>query len=727
MDEFIAAPTNLSISGQELSWDAVTNADGYIVYANDVELDKVGADVTTFDFSSEQGDVLVFQVRTRAPRGMQDSPLSAKIAYVVDRAGEIEDVNTALTSMSMPFVPGFAEKLVDKGMVAEDVENMSDAFDAFQTAIENAEDYEDYLAAINALLENVDNVEAIVSAVVNTYLKDFLEEEIDDLEFDLENGFVWDVESAEQELAVYQELLDTINEDPDTIVLSITTTIEYLLEVESLVSEDLVGLVQNIAETDDVENLNVDEVYQVKQEIVSILRESLPSQEEMGLIVELVDLLQSMSGAGLESYSSVENYKGKIAAQSLYQIEIFINFLDAFEKSDIQGVVDNSSSNELTDDMANAENIIILVKVFDRFYDDNQNLFDTFEAVFTDEEKELIYEDSIEALADAFAMEYDIPSEAAIGLYSSLDFSTLLDMQVILEDGFEAVLNELVASDCEIIRQIAISEGYYRDYSTIEGTYENVALDEVYTKTEFYYERNLTDARVQQYSFNLVNAWVQTLNETKMNTITTMLVDQIFKGLVTNMFDEIAYGAPFNQAAALDALVVVNSTLLDSNGDIIEFVKNAMKYAVDQEVFMDYIDVLTDVHNYMKSEYGVNYEDDYVYDEVEDYARLIYMASHYVNFMNNSNRGLLNDILDNVFTAMKDNDVQAITNMSSAQVDQLDTEIGELLDEVKSGFDAIDRFDATNLSEANITKINEVLDDIQLEAEDIPEIFFPSR
>ncbi|MCK5732460.1 MAG: hypothetical protein KAH13_05545, partial [Tenericutes bacterium] len=192
LDEFISAPLNLSISSKTLSWDEVETADGYLVYVGGEEEDSVNTN--SFDFSDLTGDNLIFQVKTKAPRGMQDSGFSASVAYVANPTQELTEINSAysamINSLSGPSLPdslpeGFAEELVRKGMIGSEFETMMTSFISLQTNMATTSTINGQFELFDTFLSSVDNVEAFVSASVITFLEEMLQTQISELQSEL--------------------------------------------------------------------------------------------------------------------------------------------------------------------------------------------------------------------------------------------------------------------------------------------------------------------------------------------------------------------------------------------------------------------------------------------------------------------------------------------------------------------------------------------------------------
>ena len=190
-DEQINEPQNLEISGTVLSWSSVTDAEGYIVYINDEEAAKVSTN--SYDFSSKVENRLIFNVVTRAPRGMQDSAFSASIAYVANKASEISQINSYANTNDMDLPEGFAEEVVNRGLLASEFEAIMDSMQSMTEDLSSVDDMDDYFDVVNDVMEDVVHAEALVSAVVKTVLPDRIS-----------NEMVW----IQNEIDMYQNMID---------------------------------------------------------------------------------------------------------------------------------------------------------------------------------------------------------------------------------------------------------------------------------------------------------------------------------------------------------------------------------------------------------------------------------------------------------------------------------------------------------------------------------------
>lgn len=712
MDEFIASPTNLAINGKVLSWDVVENADGYIVYVGGEEEDQVNTN--SFDFSGLSGTKLVFQVRTKAPRGMQDSGLSASIAYVADPAAEIALINSAIANSDMELPDGFADELVAKGMIGSEFEDMMDEIDTFVAAVESAETVTEFYNAVDQLLSSIDNVEAIVSAVINTLLVERIEMTIADLEDDMIYYQEWYVDEPqgyykdylgeriaeiEQQIDAWEQLLNQIETNPDYLVTSVTTTVEYFLSIEQMISTDLVGYIQNLSEIDDPANINVNELVLIKDEIVDILRETMPSQEDMVLMFEIYNTLIAVSGEVVEVETTVENYVGKMAAQTLLSIEAFINFLDALDADYFTAV--KAELAVANPNLLNGGEILILtIKYYDTFREDNEALLDQISNIFTDEEQEQLFNDYLASIPE---IEDDEMYPIVITLLGNLNFELILYLQTQFEDAFDAALDAFVARDGEIIRQLIILQGFEEDFW--EDYYANWITGDTYASyQEFDLARMLIQMSVAEEALYIVDGVMGVTDNEDYQTLIELIFDAV-------PADELASQTGLELTIINSLLTLAETTMNSTSADQLELLKNAIEYAVDEEVFATLAQLATDMSEYEETTYG----EDYYYDDPYlDNAILITVAGLYDGFMTSGNRGLVDDILVEFIAALSDTNVKDLTGLTDEQISNIETNIDELLDFVKTGLGEIADMDPTDLSEADLAQIESFTSELQM-------------
>ncbi|XMB73150.1 hypothetical protein RJI07_04350 [Mycoplasmatota bacterium WC30] len=701
IDELISPPTNLTITGTVLSWTAVADADGYIVYANGAEADVVTT--TSFDFGSLVGDRLIFRVRARAPRGMEDSPLSAQVAYVANKDAEIIEANLALSNSDFDLPEDFAAELIDKGMLGEEVEDLVLRMDTFSLAMESVEGFDDFFTALDEMLAEVDNIEAVVSALVITMLPEQIAIAISDLDetistyetmLELYPDYTWYetyIENAEQEKAMLVDLLGSIETDAERIILAITTTVEYFISIEEMISDDFINSIVGLSEIDTVSNLNVSEMVLIKEEMVTILTETMPTQEDMLLIMEVYDLLVVASGATVID-SAVDNYMGKSVTQMLYTLEAFINFLDTLDEdffTDIKGYF----ASDLSYEMINGEVSILLIKYFKIFKDANQDLLDTMNEVFTEEERELLLDEYIDMVETMEGEEYNLAYDSL----SNVSFQTLMYLQVMMEDSFDNLLDMFVERDGEVVRLAIINSNYYYWYSE---TYGNYALDETYSRSEYYHEMALSEYKLMEEVVYLVNAVLAELTDADYEKVIEIIFDML--PIDPDMFyDE------YDEATLTLIAGIIESAMTDTSANQLELIQNLTQYIVDENVFEQFYNLEVNVEAYYVSEYGNDYYNNYEYwdDDYSENATLILFADFYTEFMITVNRDNLDSILEVVFDTMLEGDIQLVIGMTTSEIAEMETNVSDLLDYVSLQLADIKTLDAENLSTIDLLLI----------------------
>ncbi|QWB95916.1 hypothetical protein KHQ89_00095 [Mycoplasmatota bacterium] len=101
------APTNLAINNDVLSWDAVDDALGYIVY---IDGDDYAVSTNSYDLSTLLLSVDDYVIEVRATAGSVESDLSTEITYEVVALGNSDDVYAAVLLVVNPsYLPDMNE------------------------------------------------------------------------------------------------------------------------------------------------------------------------------------------------------------------------------------------------------------------------------------------------------------------------------------------------------------------------------------------------------------------------------------------------------------------------------------------------------------------------------------------------------------------------------------------------------------------------------------------
>jgi len=693
-EEFIVAPSHLTISGTVLSWDAVDNADGYIVYANQEEADQVNN--TSYDFSSMEGNRIIFQVKTKAPRGIEDSPFSASLAYVENKDQEIQQIKNTMMSHSLSMSDGFAEELVNKGMLNSEVDSMLTEFETFGSGMSQVNDFESFIKNLNDMLSEVTNVEALVSALVKEYLPAYLMSEIANLESEnqmfqdqVDQNPLWEeyyqgfIDQNQMMIDNYDSLLNQLQTNPDQVVLAITTTFDYFISIEQMMDENLVQTLSSIVGAEDPSDLSASELSMVSDEMVNVLRETMPTQQDMFLIYQVYDMLLTLSGSSSTTFDSIDNFTGKMAVQSLYSLGAFIDFLDSLDETYYEDVI-GYLNDEPTSDLALAEVGILTIKYFDTFKQDNQALLDTISGVFTDDEKEIMFNDYVDALNGA-------NSDVTFDFLSNINFQDLLDLETLSGDMFDKMLDAFIDHDGELLRSYVILTSYSGLYSIYD--FKNYATGETFaTSEDMQYSRMLDEITVMKEMVYVLQAGISEVSKDDVSLFAPFVAN-----LVTGYLTNNGYATTEELSGVLEAF----NTFVDNTGDQqLKLVNNILNYLVDENVFDDYYDAMTSLEGQFNS-------DD------SGYITVVFWAGIYEDFMTNSNQTLRDDIISEFFDQLGDGAVLSSMNLSQADVDQVESTINNIFNYLDENVGDIAGLDYTNLSSTDIMKITSFVDTLQ--------------
>jgi len=694
-DEQIAFPTNLAIDGKTLSWDAVENAAGYYVFADGEEVKEVKTN--SYDFSSLEGTRIIFTVVTKAPKGMQDSAQSASIAYVENKEEEISAMQLALTeNIPMELDPGFAEELVNKGMLASDLEDMMDALEEFVEDMDTVDDMSEGFAAIDAMMESVENPEAIISAVVKYLLPDLLDEQIDMLKDDRDfyqgeidnNRDYWGhyeerVQEINNQIDALEELQDMLEDSSDEVVKTVLFVVDYIMSIEELITEDLITKIPNLSETEGLEDLNVAELVLVKDEIVNILRTTMPESTDVILAINtlysMTSILEEMQEVQFGEMGSPE----KMAGTMLLSFEAFINYVDNFDEAfftELKTIL-TSDDHEYTQQ---AKVVTLVIEYFDNYLEENEELLDEIDNVYTEEEKEAMFNDYLETLEDAI-------SEEGLALdLAFMDYDQLMAVSEIFDEAFNELLDAFVASDGALLLLIAEMEEYNDEF------YSQDRGDMVWNEHEYY--STIYQFKIMNEVVTLLNAVVSERSQEDFETVRGLIIDYVgfmVPLMMGNMMDVMSTDVTMDFTSIItDIETFMENTTEDQYG----LIQNIFAYLDEEDVFLDYA-------NAYETLYEDNFDD--IHNEDNDYFLFAFLMDVYDGLVDNETRGYLDGIIDAVIVLLENEmlaevGLEAYPDLVTDILDYLDTVSGEVAG-----------FDYTDLTTANKTRIDEIMDELQ--------------
>ncbi len=676
--EFVEAPTNLSISGTTLTWNAVTGAKGYIIYVNDIE--EATVKTNSYNFGSLQGSVLIFKVQTQASTGYKDSALSVSIAYMANKAQEITAINTVLGNQGMSFIPnGFAEELANKGMTSTDLTAIFASATTFSEAVNTSGvGMLDINSALKTFMEINMNVEALLSAVLVTIVPGAIEDKISLLEDELadyegfEEYYADYIAQLESEILMYQNLQTALSESDEATLMALTETINYLIAFQADIDNVFLTKINDLVndETMSFSTLNPSEIIVIKDEFVAILRENIPTMEQMVLLYEVVNIYSQLMTSESETEIVFPEYTTKYAAKAILMFQAGIEFIDTFDLSFVTEVKTlGIEFSGVSEEMFSAELGILFTKYVDKYLNDNQNLMDQIDEVFTEAEKAEIFNAFLSSI-DAMLPSQD--GETAMGTEQSAIYMTFLEgiqnltyeqvdaIYNILDTASDALLDSFVETDGEIVRLIVIMNGYrlsFNDYD-YSDYYENTVLGETYdTYEEYDAARNLTGAEL----FSQIIIHFGVLFDELTNDDVEAIVDLL---MVVLPFDALVDAEELTTTQLATFKTNVENLLTNQLPNLLQLGKNLFKYIADEEMMEDLL---------------AEMPDNPFSDDDSMYFYIVFFADYYYRFMGSANKNLITGISSAVFTFLKTAEYRELSGMLIADITNIETGFNDAL------------------------------------------------
>lgn len=694
--EVASAPTHLVITNKVLSWDQVAEADKYIIYVNGEVVATVKAN--SYDFSALTQSVLVFQVQTDAKRGYQNSGLSVSIAYVANRATEISQTQVLISSLIENSPNGFAEALVDKGMVSSEFEALIDELNAFmETAGSSEGDILVLSGALQTLIASNINFEALINAFL-LFVPALIEGNISDLNEEI----VWyqyyidqygdyggyyqsQIDEYQSQILMYQELQSAIESSRDDVVLSALHTIEYFVSIVNQLDTEFFTTVQSFVNSESPAEFETSEIILIKEELAAAMLDNLPTMQDMVVLFELISALSS----SVSGETSMVNYPTENAAQALLSIEAFAKIIDTIDAA----FVNDLKSFYIDDpDTYPIEAMILTIKYFDIFQRENDRLIQEMRNVLSLDQQKALFEDYITAVIGL--------DEASIGISSNfIDLFVFEDYYVLDDfayDLMDPVLKWFVDTDGEILRLI----------------YDSSSQDPMGNATANYYEGLLNQIEVMRYASQLV----------------TLISNDVPSDVANALSGIIASSLMLSNNPLLDSSKITDSEFENLYGDVRTNLESEMmtfitlinlfaKKTNSADLFDDWHDTEVDINTYATATFGINYYDTDFYSssDIIGYARVILFAGFISDFLTNTNQNRVEDIMDMVFASLLLDDFLAISSMTAEEIQLLEARFTTNFDYLVSQSSKIKRYDAFNLIAAQVIEVESFIDTLQLD------------
>ncbi len=715
-------PTNLTISGTVLSWDAVSGVTQYIIYIDGVESATVSA--TSYDFASKIGSKtsLSFQVVAKGGAGVEDSEKSASIAYVANAAQEISEIEAAMaTNQYLSGAPdGFADELVRKGVVSDDFTADMAALDTFMAAVEAAEgNVVAVNAALTVFIAAVPHYEAYLSALV-AVLPQAIDEEIAGLNADITSWeeektdpYSWysDEECQEyidEDQASIERLTDlkaALEDNSDDVVLVLTNLLDYLVDVQSHLTTTLLNNIQ--AQVNGEDRPTAAEIVAIKDEAVNILLANMPSVADLEFAYDLVFTFET---AMLGSSLPAAGVTAQMAAASLLGMELELRFLLSLDATFINGVyaaLDDGRSEKETQ----VEIAILVLKKVDAFQTAQATLITAMENTFTEAQKEELFESFLDAVPE-FAAAQGAPQDEIDAIVAGLSDVTYA-MATAAADVFDAqgdkILNYLAASDGEVLRLVATAAnfenewGYDEYYNWVERYLNNYTNTEYDNETRFEIAQMLAVAAAVGGVFEALDPTLATLTEADV----TAIVNLVTAALPTALMAE----GDFTEADVIALVNAMKTAVATQDANILTLFGALVDYVNAEDVAGDFAALVTEVDTWYVGQYGSDWMNAETLDESRMmYAYAIFAAHHLDAFVTSGRRALIDGIVDQVFTVMSTAQFLEANDLTLADVTAMQTDVEGMIEDVLAQCAVVADYDYKTLTTEQQTQVQNLFD-----------------
>lgn len=462
-DVTIEVPTNVSINGDILSWDAVEDADSYIVYIDTLSID---VDETTFNLASEPMSVGEHMISVVAVKGESISLPSTVLTYtVVILANPAIIVSAIIEDFDSTYEPGL---------------NQSD--------FSNEWDYENYLAALEIAQAYADAAANVRMTEANAigFFSDFMNmtqsndiESLDDLMDEMEMFETYSMTPYATAYVLYnvaivgmdgdidQEFLDAFTDNEELVIQSLEMVLDFLMTVKNSIPANVITTIDGSITSQEITNA---EIFLIKDEMVNILIDNLPSIDDFTVLyTTLFYVVGAITGESMASYSEHASY---LAEVNHLEFDLVLSLLDDITLTminELETLVNNMNVevynpiwdeyHSETDPKAIIDLILYIATYIDEFKTNNSAKFDTFDTLMQDDSAEALYGIAIDNVISQIENDITIPTQQKTDIIAMLnefkdEYDTIIAAKDVIKEIGLSAFAEFMDSEASLIMNI---------------------------------------------------------------------------------------------------------------------------------------------------------------------------------------------------------------------------------------------------------------------------------
>ncbi len=471
-DLTIDAPKNVELNGDVLTWDAVSDADSYLVY---IDTRSVAVTGTTFNLANEPMTVGEHLISVVAVRGEGFSIPSTVLTYTV--ASLADPVNIANSVIAL--VDETYEPDMDQSDFAYEWE-----YESYLEAMQMATAYAEATANLRMTEENaVGFFEDFSSMAQSLDETTTLNDVMDEMEmFDTYNMTPYATAYVIYNLAlvgmtqdeVEQEILDAFEDNEEVVVQSLEMVLDFIMTVKDAIPANVISTIDTAIANEEITNA---EIFLIKDEMLQILIDNLPSVSDFAILyTALFHVSGAITGVDMTSYISHATY---LAEVNHLEFEIVLGLLDSItlqNMNEVEALV-NAMQTETydpywdeyymeTDPAGAIELILYLVTFVDDYVAANQTLFDQMDALMADDSAEALFVIAIDNVIAQIQADVTIPTAEKTEIIALLnefkgEYDTIVAAQAVIQEIGMSALREFIDSEASLI--LSIMELAYND------------------------------------------------------------------------------------------------------------------------------------------------------------------------------------------------------------------------------------------------------------------------
>ncbi|MDP3131135.1 MAG: hypothetical protein Q8N15_07385, partial [Bacillota bacterium] len=379
------------------------------------------------------------------------------------------------------------------------------------------------------------------------------------------------------------------------------------------------------------------ELILVKNEIVQVLLDTMPSVDDLALLYRMMLALSNPGGTGFAA--GAELLANEFAIQSLYEIELSLRFLLSSEALFEELLAPRTIISPEGDPLAPARMIQALAIDYMAFKTANADLLAAADAALDDAVDYLLFRQSI-ALSNALLEQSGATADqiAATNVYyDAITPELFVKMNATDELLIDRVMAYIATCDENVLYLAAVARGISYDGET----WHNHATLETYDSvTEYEYVYRMTNYALRAEYFAMIDATIGTLSVDEVADLLEVLAI-VLPLYTTNLY-------PPEDAEDAQAILFAYQALFAEDAETaVALLQQTAAYVVDNDVYGGIAALFESVNQYWIDLYG----EDYCAIEGMDrsygrYRYMLYFARHYDALLTTETEAFLDQAID---------------------------------------------------------------------------------